>query len=344
MVGSLSLDVLRRVEELEALVPEWQMLSMRDATATPFQRPEWLVPWWHHFGQPDLYVLRFRYAGELTGLLPLYVYFDVVRQERQLLLVGAGTSDYLGGVFAPTCTVEQLLAGLRTLADETTWDVAHLTQLRSRTRLYEAMAAQEAELIRSYAGESCSRYPASLIADLPKKVRADVRYHRNFAIGRGALTLRVSDAGSLRNDFELLVQQHTARWNEAGQPGVLVDRQVLAWHREALPLLLEADALRFYTLRLDDVVIATLYALIDPPSREQRAEYFYLIGHSAAHAELKPGLLLTAMASEHAVGEGVMVLDMLRGEEAYKRFWHVNPEPTFAFSLERGALARLAPR
>ena len=150
-----------------------------------------------------------RHAGELTGLLPLYVYSDPVRQERQLLLLGAGTS---------------------------------------------------------------------------------------------------------------------------------AEPQVLAWHREALPLLLAADALRLYTLSLEGMPIATLYALIDPPSRQIRTEYFYLVGHSRAHAELKPGVLLTAMASESAAIEGDKIIDMLRGDEAYKKFWHVEGQRTCGFSFEPLAL------
>ena len=96
-------------------MPEWQTLWSQDAFAKPFQRPEWLLPWWHHFAQPDLYVLCFRQAGELTGILPLYVYSDPVRQERQLLLLGAGTSDYLDGIFSARCSTTDILQALASL-------------------------------------------------------------------------------------------------------------------------------------------------------------------------------------------------------------------------------------
>ena len=336
-----SVDIVRSTSDFAALVPEWRRLWLLDPGAKPFQRPEWLMSWWHHVGQPHLYVLRFLQAGHLVGILPLYVFADPVREQAQLLLIGAGTSDYLDGVFSPACTSDDILQGLASLAQETTWDIAHLTQLLPQSPLYQALAAQDATVFRPYAGEACSNCPASPVADLPKKVRADVRYFRNFAAGRGKLHLRVADAISWPADFDRLIQQHSARWQEAGLPGVLVDPQVLAWHREAIPLLLAADAVRFYTLSLDDVPIATLYALVDPPGGQRRTEYFYLIGHSQAHAELKPGTLLTAMASEYAAAEGVRVIDMLRGEETYKRFWHVEEVPTFGFSFDRQSLAAL---
>ena len=341
MSVSSSLDVIRTPSDLEALLPEWRRLWLLDPNAKPFQRPEWLLPWWHYFGQPLLYVLCFRQEGLLTGLLPLYVYADSVRRESQLLLIGAGTSDYLDGIFSPACTSDDVLRGLASLAQETTWDVAHLAQLLPSSPLYQALTAQDGNLFRRYASESCSFCRASSVADLPRKVRADVRYFRNFAIGRGKLHLHLADAISWPAAFDRLVEQHSARWNEAGLPGVLVDPQVLAWHREAIPLLLAADALRLYTLSLADVPIATLYALIDGPERQPRTEYFYLIGHSQAHAELKPGTLLTAMASEYAAAEGVQTVDMLRGDETYKQFWHVAEVPTFGFSFDRQALASL---
>jgi CelD/BcsL family acetyltransferase involved in cellulose biosynthesis len=98
------LEILCSTAELEAFVPQWRELWFQDPNAKPFQRPEWLLPWWRHFQQPDLYVACIRHAGELTGMVPLYVYADPERNERQLLLLGAGTSDYLDGLFTPTCT------------------------------------------------------------------------------------------------------------------------------------------------------------------------------------------------------------------------------------------------
>jgi CelD/BcsL family acetyltransferase involved in cellulose biosynthesis len=44
-----------------------------------------------------------------------------------------------------------------------------------------------------------------------------------------------------------------------------------------------------------------------------------------------------ALAMERAVDEGVRVIDMLRGEEAYKQIWHMERTPTFGFQLSRRA-------
>jgi len=88
-------QLITTTRDLEAFRHEWSALWAADPNATPFQSPEWLLPWWHQFGQPGLRAVVIRESGRPIGLLPLYIYFDGARDERQLLLIGAGTSDYL---------------------------------------------------------------------------------------------------------------------------------------------------------------------------------------------------------------------------------------------------------
>ncbi|MDQ2834303.1 MAG: GNAT family N-acetyltransferase, partial [Acidobacteriota bacterium] len=314
----VSIQLLTTLLELDALAPEWLELWHRDPQAKPFQHPAWLLPWSHVFCQhasaePALRTLTIRRQGELIGLLPLYLYVDLIRNEQHLLLLGAGTSDYLNGLFAPACTPSTIFEALETLRDDPSWDTAHLTQILPGSKLSRALAHGSATEAH---GESCSQCAAVPISQLPRKVRADVLYHRNFASGRGKLNLELAQP---ETSFDLLVRLHSESWQHRDQPGVLADPNVLAWHREALPHLAAANLLRFYLLTLTEnsetVPIAALYALTDPPTHPVRTTCFYHIGHSTAHAELKPGTLLTALAAEHAASEGVHLIDMLRGNE-----------------------------
>ena len=332
---------LRSTHELEALEAPLLALWESDPLATPFQHPAWLIPWWRHFSQPDLRVITLCEGGSLLAVIPLYIYREPVSGERQLLLLGAGTSDSLDGLFSPRCTTAQVLAALEAIHDDPGWDVAHFTQLRPQSPLYKALRQTESAHTSSvnimpYTGEPCSRCPAVPIADLPRKVRSDILYFRNAAISRGRLELSIAGPRDWQLAFNLLVRFHTDRWQQAGESGVLADPAVLAWHREALPLLEAHGLLRLSTLRLDGQSIAVLYSLIDPPSRPHRTQHFYLMGFSTAHAELHPGTLLTALAIEHAAAEGVETIDMLRGRETYKQFWHAHPVPTHGFAVRRG--------
>ena len=330
MLEGFSIRMCVTSTELAALAPQWAALWASDPRAKPFQHPAWLVPWWRQFGQERLLACTLWVGEELVGLLPAYVYQPEAGGERQLLLVGAGTSDYLDGVFAPACTVELVVTALARLREEGGWDVAYFTQLAAGSLLGQAVEGLEAGAVSRFAGESCSRLPAVAVAGLPKKVRAEVLYFRNAAIGRGKLRLRVATKEDASGMFEHLVRLHTARWQAAGEAGVLADPRVLAWHREAIPELQAAGLLRLYALELAGEEVAVLYAL-----RVRRVESFYLIGSAPEHADVHPGTLLTAMAMEQAAGEGVETIDMLRGEEVYKKFWRVTEVPTFGFAVRR---------
>ncbi len=343
-MGQVRWEVVRSTAKMEALAPAWVQLWERDVRAKPFQHPGWLVPWWHHFSQPELRVLA-GWAGEtLVAVLPTYVYREPVSGERQLLLLGAGTSDYLDGVFAPECSVADVLEGFDLLGNNAIWEVARFAQIVPGSVLFRALDGLESRAAERYAGESTSRCRALPVAELPGKVRADVRYFRNFAASRGRLELTVAREETVAGEmFEQLVRLHTAVWAERGEAGVLADPAVLGWHREALPGLLAKGLLRMCSLRLEAEVIAVLYSLIDPVRRPEgeglaRTQYFYLIGHSTEHADLHPGTLLTAMAMERAAEDGIRTIDMLRGDEPYKRFWRVERVRTYGFAVRRAAL------
>ena len=331
MPETTTIRILRSTAELQAFAAAWQRLWTADPYATPFQSPEWLLPWWRQFGRNDLRATVLIRGDEPICFLPFYVYEDALNRERKMMLMGVGTSDYLDGLFAPRCSAEEVLACVEAALDHDGWDTLNITQLRDTSKLLRALTISPA--IIQFRTEMCSRMKAVAIASLPTKIRRNAMYYRNRARRRGSLQFTIADATTCGAQFEELVQLHTARWRESGQDGVLCAERVLAWHREAVPLLQAAGILRLMALRLDNETIALLYSLIDPPERAMRAQYFYLPAYSPAHADLRPGTLLLAEASEHAAAEGVTCIDMLRGHEQYKQLWHLEQVATTGVEL-----------
>ncbi len=327
-------EVVRSAASWEALAPEWIELWCESPGAKPFQRPEWLLPWWRQFGQADLRVVVARQANRLLALLPFYVYPEPETGERQVLLAGAGTSDYLDGIFSPRCTAAHLGPTLELLREESGWDRAFFAQLLPGSLLLSACEMLPASSAQRYPGESCGRRLAVPMRALPPKLRAEVLYRRNAANGLGKLTLETADKRTWEPMFEQLVRFHTARWQEAGESGVLADPRVLAHHRDALPRLLASGMLRLCALRAGSHTLAVLYSLVDLPGSGERTQYFYLMGYAPEHRELRPGTLLLAYAMEQAVEEGVVWIDMLRGEETYKKFWRLDRISTVSIALD----------
>ena len=325
-------SLLTSYREWEALIPEWLMLWRGSARTTPFQHPDWLLPWWRAFDRQPLFVAVARKEGHLLAMLPFFVHLDPAQRTGKLLLVGAGTSDYLDGVFAPEC----IEADLRLLLAELPhagWDRADLVQLPAESLLAKALAGPLVPGVTRAAGEPCSRRPACTISELPPKLRAEVRYHSNAARGLGNLELRRATEKDWQPAFDTLVRFHTERWERAGEGGVLADSRVLAHHREALPMLLADGTASLAVLRAGTTTLGVLYSLLDPPGRPKRTQYLYLMGHDGSFDRLKPGLLLLASAIEQAVHDGFARVDMLRGNESYKKFWRVEPAATQAISF-----------
>src|SRR5918912_3404648 len=129
LLPALDIEVVTTAEALERLRPEWSALWARCPTATLFQSPAWLIPWWRHIGEGDLCTLALRYAGRLVGLAPLYIYVKPGSSEREVFLVGIATTDYLDALFDQefaSCGAAAVFAYLD--ATQHPWDVCDLQQ------------------------------------------------------------------------------------------------------------------------------------------------------------------------------------------------------------------------
>lgn len=334
MPDSVRLSILRSTDDLLALRPAWSDLWRRDPDATPFQSPEWLIPWWHHFSEGELRVLTICRAGQLTGILSCYIYRSPAQGPRKLLPVGVSTSDYIDGSFAPECSIADIAAALQLLLADADWNEWWFPQLRPESKLSAAFRLQNAGCYEHEA-ESTSRINAGPLSGIPRKLERNIANYRNRARREGKLELVPSDSANWNSAFDTLCSLHSRRWHQAGKPGVLADPRVLAWHREAIPALLAAGIGRLTSLRLNGDTIAVLYSLLDPPHRPARTQYCYLNGVSPDYPEFSPGTLLLALTIEQASAENIPIVDLLRGDEPYKNLWHPSRLKLRAFSCAR---------
>ncbi len=327
-------SVVRSLPALEALAIDWAGLWAADPAATPFQHPAWLLPWARQFG-PDgavQAVMQRDEQGPLLGLLPLFLYTETATHNRKLLLLGTGTTDYLGGIFHPSAAGSAGAAALRFVMERMPdWDSLDFLQLPGGSPLLAASA--DLPGMKRGPAEPCAAVDAD--RPLPAKVGANVRRYRRRAEARGALTCTVAaTAEEAAASFDSLVLLHRERWQASDEPGVLEDPRVRKHHREALPALLSAGLLRLFRLACGPDTLAILYALADPPQRPRRRLYLYLIGINVHCGELSPGTLILHEVWAYARREGFAHVDLLRGGETYKHLWGAVPETTFALHTE----------
>lgn len=339
MPSGVTFHLIRSSAELRAAVPRWTALWRDDPQASPFQSPEWLVPWWNHLGQGELRSIVIARDGVWIGFLPFYLYRDPYTGERQLLPLGVSATDYLDGIFAPSCSASQIREALAVLLHGSGWEVFYASQLPPHSRLFHAVRMMPEGRFQQFEAESCSRMRAVSLAELPQKTRRDAICYRNRAQRAGSLELRMADGTNWAESFGALRRLYSERWLEHRETDLLAEEQILNWHCEALPLLEKSGLLRLSALRLNGEIIGVNYSLIDPYWRPVRTQYFYLTSFSTQHSDLRPGTLLLALAIERAAREGVEIVDLLRGNETYKQSWPLEWIPTRGIALEYAAEA-----
>jgi len=316
----ISTEILRGISQLEDIAEEWELLWRNDATSTPFQSPQWLIPWWRHFGQGDLRVLAIRKQQKLRALLPFYLH------ENTLLMMGLGISDYLDVL--STNGEETLLAVKQFLLDTRhEWKVCDFQQLRSESLLLKLGMPPDFQS-SVYPLEPC---PVLAIPEnalnlqfVPKNIRRNLHYYRQRLDKMGRVGFECATADSREHLLQAWIALHASRWHSRGGNGVLEGDAIARFHAEASAGLLEAGVLRLYALKLNGEVIGAFMGF-----HHAARAYYYLGGFNPAFAAFSPGALLIGHALEQAVCAGARAFDFLRGCESYKYAWGAADEIMF---------------
>jgi CelD/BcsL family acetyltransferase involved in cellulose biosynthesis len=309
----VTVDLLTHGTELLALREEWGALC-RESGATPFQSPEWLVPWWTHVAEGELLTIAVRDGRRLVGLLPLYVR-AMPGGPRALSLLGLATTDQIDGIYArgwERSVVAAAFAHLDRVGDR--WDLLDLHQLPRGSALLETDAPR-GWASRVHPGETCR---ALAVGSVPWKMRKNLRGARNRAAREGARYERADERtfGAL---WDALLALHQERWGRGAlSPGVR------AAHREAMPALLRRGVLRLWVMWVGSRPAAAICALAD-----RSTHYLYLMAFDPAFEALSPGTLVIGHAIDEAAREGARTVDFLRGDEPYKQGWGVVERPLF---------------
>src|SRR5581483_4230358 len=128
MSGALATEVVRDPERLAALAPEWWALWARAPTATPFQSPAWLLPWWRHFSPGRLMSIAVWQHQRLVALAPLYL--EENPGGARLLPLGISLSDYLDLLLDPDASAPAAAAlAERLAAERAAWRRCDLEEL-----------------------------------------------------------------------------------------------------------------------------------------------------------------------------------------------------------------------
>lgn len=308
---------LTSFEELQLIEPLWADLWRRDTIATPFQAPQWVLPWYRHFGSGEVLAIAAGDDERLDVLAPCLILRDDDDPDESLgMLAGSGNTDYLDVLATSAAAVTTVLQRLAA-ANCAMWD---FQQLRECSLLLSAPAPpgcndavepQDTCVVLSIdgAGDELQNLVST-------HFRKKLRYYRRSLERAGRVRVDTPAGETLDTFMDALFDLHAAHWKQRGLPGMLADSVDQAFHRDVARGMLDAGILRMYAVLLDDRAIAVFYGFA-----HHDTVYYYLSGYDPSLDHLSPGTIIVAHAIEQAVRDGARTFDFLRGAEDYKYAW-----------------------
>jgi CelD/BcsL family acetyltransferase involved in cellulose biosynthesis len=311
----MRVDVIDSLEGLEKLEPEWRELYGRCPRATPFQSPQWLLPWTRYLFQGgEIWAVTLRHEGELIGFAPLFCW-GIALQTVSFL--GAGVSDYGDVLYSPGREDECVSALWSVLSSrQGRWHFLDLQELRSGSALLEGHDVEKCSVCPVL---DLGTYPGSM----DHKHRTDLHRAQNRIRKHLDVEFVMAAEESLFGLIEEFFILHAARWGE-------MDASIQAFHREVAVRFLASGDLRLCVLRIDKVPAAAVYSF-----RNGQVLYCYLSGFDPAMAKLSPGAVLLNWLIEGELEAGAEAVDFLRNPEAYKYLWGARDRANYTLRVNR---------
>jgi CelD/BcsL family acetyltransferase involved in cellulose biosynthesis len=318
----LSIEAIQSFDGLCALEAEWREVWRRDSAATPFEGPDWLLPWtkWV-WGGGRLHVLAIRDQRDLVAVAPFFLWgYGRTPEIIRVSLLGGGITDHLGMVARPEFELDAARATFEHLAALTgEWHVCDLQELRPGTPLLRVDLPPGIALQDGPCGVcpviSLPRRWDELLASIDARFRRNLRVAENRLREAGAEFMAVPPDGC-REAMHALIRLHEARWRERRETGMLADGALQSFHMDASARLAREGLMRLYTLRIGGAIVAVQYNLW----RNGRV-YSYLSGFDPAQRRSSPGAALLAFSIRCAIEEGATHFDFLRNREDFKYQW-----------------------
>ncbi len=334
-------DVDGGIEEVgepdDRLAEEWEQLADRMG-ATPFLHPGFVLAWQRAFGQGPLLLATVRRAGELVAALPLV-------RRGAVLASPANWHTPATGVLAQDDLAAAELARILSGVHARRISLAFIDVADARVAAFrgELVGAGYGILERTL---TCSPY-LELVGDwmafessMSSEVRANLRRRRRRLEERGTVTFEQEDGRSRLDElFADVVNVEGMGWK--GEQGTAIGSRsdTLRFYREIAGWAADRGWLRMHMLRLDGRPIAVGLAL-----RSNGIQFHLKIGFDPAYRKLAPGMLLMREYIHRAFADGLRRVEMLGGEEAYKRVWCPQTRETVGLQAFAPSLTGLADR
>ena len=215
MIPGAAVEEINDTAALARLEGAWWDLWHRSPTATPFQSPAWLLPWWQAFAPGSLMVIAVRDGRRLTALAPLYLEDGPL--GRRLLPLGISLSDYLDILVDPAAPAAGDAIAHHLAQRHANWDLIELSDLppgaaaltlRCPQRTTDTIRATEACPVLHLGSDSVD---AGAAPTIPARQRRKLRMARHRMERSAATSIIATHALTPAAWIDALSRLHTAR-------------------------------------------------------------------------------------------------------------------------------------
>lgn len=355
---ALTLGIVSSPDAFSALEADWDVVLAASQHDEPMLSHLWLNGWWRHFSKGrTLRIGVLRDGGRLVGLLPICARTYAYRPGlsfRRLEWMGASegeldsiTSEYLGPIIAKGYEAQAAAA----LADGLiagafgSWHECVLEMMNGESPLVEMIeAAFKAKGMNVERRTTMEAPFVALPADwsayeaqLGKKRRLVNNAIRDFealAGPDGYAIGRATDRASFQAGFEILSELHEERWRAEGKSGAFSRPRFTAFHREVGLGLLEQGRLDLFWIELAGRPVAAHYLL-----KHRQRTLFYQSGRKMdLPGNVRPGIVIMALALREAIARGDREFDLLGGKSQYKMMFTRTLRPLVRLRVARPSL------
>lgn len=335
---ALEVQVVRGRDALNEVRDEWLSLLPSGRWA-PFLHPDWTAALWDsNWPHARVSVHVARRDGVAVGVLPVCrrrmnqfgLFMPVTdalgggRGDYSGLVVGDDPSpDVIGALIESALTESSGAFVIANMPKEEGWGDGIRSFLEQRGLKYVA------------SDSTCLRVPfAETIEETrkgySKSLRTDLRRQRKrLAEAKGELEFTV--AGTVEEALSLLpalYDMHDRRWLEAGRPGTFSDPKARLFYQYLVERMWE-KGLHFSYLRAGEEIVAFHLGLVgDGHLLYYKPTFDYTLN------PFSPGKIHLDCLIEQGVEDGWKGLDMLQGDEKYKRSWSSDQTETETFTIQ----------
>lgn len=339
-----TLTTLSAIEEIQA---SWSSLFDQCCSASTFCSYEWLINWYCSYHPTvELRVIVVEHDARIVGIAPL-VLGKVKRfgiSATALLMLGDGVeSDHAEFLLHPEFSREAMDFIMKQI-ELLPWRVAFLNQIPEGSETANVLASYARE--KSWAvrvDRSACPYrlvPTSykeLLDSMQSRFRSTLRSTRRRLEEKHKIQFGLHDN---ENEFpealETLFRNHKSRWQAKSQNGVFENEQRRNFYKRLTSALYRRGWLRFFYLRVDDVIVAQQYCF-------ERNGNIYLLqeGFDYAFAEANVGHALRSYVMEWLIDNKKRCYDFLAGTSRHKQIWASGTAFDLRITIARGLVSHI---